>query len=129
MEIIRTADAPQAIGPYSQGVVVPAGDWVFTAGQIGLDPRTGEIVPGGAAEEFLRAVANVEAILRSAGCGLRDVVKATLYFADLKDFAAVNEAYALAFPPPHPARSAIEAAALPKGARIEIDVIARRPQS
>jgi 2-iminobutanoate/2-iminopropanoate deaminase len=100
---------------------------VFTAGQIGLDPETGQIVSGGVVAEFDRAVANVRAILEAGGASLASVVKVTVFFADLSDFAAVNERYATWFPEPFPARSAIQAAALPKGARIEVEAIAVVP--
>jgi 2-iminobutanoate/2-iminopropanoate deaminase len=126
MEIISTPEAPQAIGPYSQGVA--EGPFLFTAGQIGLDPATGEMVPGGVVAEFRRAMENVRAILEAGGSSLDRVLKTTLYFADLGDFAAVNEAYAEFFRPPYPARAAVQVAALPKGARIEVEVVAWRPR-
>lgn len=121
---VETGGAPAAIGPYSQGVV--AGDLVFTAGQIGLDPETGDLVSRGTVPQFRRAMVSIEAILREAGTNLDQVVKTTVYFADLSDFTAVNEVYAEYFKRPYPARSAVQAAALPKGARIEVEVIARR---
>jgi len=118
---IATNGAPAAIGPYSQGVA--AGPWVFTAGQIGLDPETGELAEGLEAQAR-RALANVGAILAAAGCGWGDVVKTTVYLADMKDFAAVNALYAEAVSEPHPARSTVAAAGLPKGALVEIDAVA-----
>lgn len=126
IEVIQTSNAPAAIGPYSQGLVVPAGELIFTAGQIGLDPETGEVVPGGTLPEFRRVMENVRAVLRAAGSDLDRVVKTTLYFADLNDFIQVNQAYSEYFEEPFPARSAIQAASLPKGVRIEMEVIARR---
>lgn len=125
VQVIQTSDAPAAIGPYSQGVVVPAGELIFTAGQIGLDPSTGDMVPGGTLAEFRRVMENLEAVLKAAGSDLHRVVKTTLYFADLNDFAEVNQAYSEYFEAPFPARSAFQAASLPKGARIEMEVIAR----
>lgn len=122
--VVETSGAPAAIGPYSQGII--AGDLVFTAGQIGLDPETGEMVSRGTVAQFRRAMVSIEAILREAGTDLDRVVKTTVYFADLSDFAAVNEVYSEYFKRPYPARSAVQAAALPKGARIEVEVIARR---
>jgi 2-iminobutanoate/2-iminopropanoate deaminase len=125
VQVIQTSDAPAAIGPYSQGLVVPAGELIFTAGQIGLDPATGEMVPGGTLAEFRRVMENLRAVLRGAGSDLDRVVKTALYFADLNDFADVNRVYSEYFVEPYPARSAFQAAALPKGARIEMEVIAR----
>ena len=120
---IETREAPGAIGPYSQGIV--AGDWVFTAGQIGLDPATGELA-GGVEEQARRALANVGAILEAGGCSWRDVVKTTVYLADLTHFTAVNAIYAEVVAEPYPARSTVQAAALPKDALVEIDAIAVR---
>jgi 2-iminobutanoate/2-iminopropanoate deaminase len=122
-ERVETGEAPQAIGPYSQGI--SAGEWLFTAGQIGLDPGTGELVEGIAAQAQ-RALANVGAILEAGGCSWRDVVKTTVYLKDLSDFAVVNAIYAEVVAAPHPARSTIEAAGLPKDALVEIDAIAFR---
>jgi 2-iminobutanoate/2-iminopropanoate deaminase len=121
---IETPQAPAAIGPYSQGIA--AGGWVFTAGQIGLDPATGELAEGLEAQAR-RALANIEAILRAGGCSWRDVVKTTVYLADMGDFAAFNAVYAQVVLEPYPARATVQAAGLPKGARIEIDAIALRP--
>ncbi|HYK83170.1 MAG TPA: RidA family protein [Gemmatimonadales bacterium] len=116
-------DAPKAIGPYSQAVVVDG--MIYTAGQIPLDPRTGEIVgktTGAQTEQVLR---NLAAILTAAGSGLDLVVKTTVYLADIADFAAMNEVYAKHFAGHKPARSTLQAAALPKAVRVEIDAIAR----
>ena len=121
---IETNRAPKAIGPYSQGMTV--GEWVFTAGQLGLDPATGELVSGGAAAQAEQALRNVAAVLEAGGSGLAHAVKTTVFLADLGDYAAVNEVYARHFEPPYPARSAVQVARLPKDARVEIEVIARR---
>jgi len=122
---IETGGAPQAIGPYSQGIA--AAGWIHTAGQIGLDPASGELVEGLEAQSK-RALANVGAILAAAGCSWGDVVKTTVYLADLGDFAAFNAIYAGIVAEPFPARSTIQAAALPKGALVEIDAIALAPR-
>jgi len=122
---IQTDLAPAAIGPYSQGVV--AGGFVFTAGQIGLDPATGEMVEGGVVAEALQAMTNLEAVLAAAGCNLSDVVKTTLFLADMRDFVAINGVYDSRFAAPYPARSAVEASALPKGALFEIEAVAVMP--
>ena len=122
---IQTDLAPAAIGPYSQGVV--AGHFVFTAGQIGLDAVTGEIVEGGVVAETLQAITNLEAVLAAAGCSLADVVKTTLFLADMRDFHAVNGVYDSRFGAPYPARSAVEAAGLPRGALFEIEAVAVMP--
>jgi 2-iminobutanoate/2-iminopropanoate deaminase len=121
---VATAGAPAAIGPYSQAIA--AGDLVFCSGQIGLDPASGTLVPGGVAAETERVLESLEAVLGAAGCGLADVVRTTVYLVDLADFPVVNELYAKAFPAPHPSRSTVGVAALPRGARVEIDAIARR---
>lgn len=121
---IETDGAPAAIGPYSQAIVV--GDWVFTAGQIALDPETGELVPGGIEAEADRVLQNLSAILESAGASLATVVKTTVFLADLADYEAVNGVYARYFGQAQPARSAVQVAALPRGARVEIEAIARR---
>lgn len=120
---VSTEDAPAAIGPYSQGL--RAGDLVFCSGQIGLDPATGELVPGGTREEARQALRNLEAVLRAAGASPRDVVRTTLYLVDMGDFAAVNEVYAESFAVPFPARATVGVASLPRGARVEIDAMAR----
>lgn len=116
--------APRAIGPYSQAV--SADGWIFTSGQVGLDPATGELVPGGFEAQARRVFENLRAVLAAAGCGFGDVVKATVYLADMADFATLNGIYAEAFGDHRPARSTVQAAALPKGARVEIDLVARR---
>jgi 2-iminobutanoate/2-iminopropanoate deaminase len=123
-QAISTSGAPSAIGPYSQGIA--SGDLVFCSGQIGLDPATGELVDGLEAQAE-RALKNVAAVLDAAGCTFGDVVRTTIYLADIADFAAVNAVYAKHMADPPPARSTFAVGALPKGARIEIDAIARRP--
>ena len=120
---ISTAGAPAAVGPYSQGIV--ADGLLFSAGQIGLDPSSGTIVEGGIEPEAERVMANLTAVLDAAGCGWDDVVKATIFLADVNDFAAVNAIYGRFVSDPPPARSTIGVAALPKGARVEIEVVAR----
>jgi 2-iminobutanoate/2-iminopropanoate deaminase len=117
--------APRAIGPYSQAI--SAGGFLFTAGQIGLDPATGELAPGGFEPQAERALANLRAVLAAAGCTLSDVVKATVFLADFADFPALNRIYAAAFGDHRPARTTVQAAGLPKGARLEIDLIAKLP--
>jgi 2-iminobutanoate/2-iminopropanoate deaminase len=124
-ERIATDRAPRALGPYAQAVV--AGDLVFCAGQIGLDPATGELVAGGVAAETARACENLAAVLAAAGLGLADVVKTTVWVVDLSDFATVNEVYGRYFVAPHPARATVQVAALPAGARVEIEAVASRP--
>lgn len=121
--VIRTDEAPRAIGPYSQAIVVDG--VVYTAGQIALDPASGEMVEGGVEAQTRRVIRNLEAVLRSAGARLTDVVKTTVYVADMDDFATVNEVYGEHFGEPYPARSTVEAARLPKDARVEIEAVAR----
>jgi 2-iminobutanoate/2-iminopropanoate deaminase len=119
---IETESAPAAIGPYSHAIV--AGGFVFTAGQIGLDPATGELVPGGVAAQAQRVLRNLEAVLDGAGSGFDRVVKTTIYLVDLADFAVVNEVYARHMVQPYPARSTVAARELPKGALVEIECVA-----
>ena len=121
--IVVAEGAPKAIGPYSQAVVVDG--MVYTAGQIPLDPETGGIVGKTTPEQAEQVFKNLGAILKAAGSGLDLVVKTTVYLVDLADFAAMNEVYAKYFPTHKPARSTIQAAALPKAARVEMDAIAR----
>lgn len=120
---ISTDGAPEAIGPYSQAIL--ADGWLYTAGQIGLDPETGAFVDGGVEAQARRALANLEAVLAEAGLGFGDVVKTTVYLADMDDYDAVNEIYGDRFAAPFPARSAVEAATLPRDARVEIELVAR----
>ncbi len=122
MKLVHTGAAPAAIGPYSQAVV--AGNLVFSAGQIALDPATGEIVPGDVAAQTDRVLANLQAVLQAAGAGLDTVVKTTVFLADMGDFAAMNEVYARWFGDNKPARSTVQAAGLPRNVRVEIDTIA-----
>ena len=126
MSVISTEKAPKAIGPYSQAISV--GDLVFTSGQIPLDPATQQMVQGDIRAQTERVMENLGAVLAAAGVGFDKVVKATIFVADLNDFAAVNEIYGKRFPKDPPARSTVQVAALPKGARVEIELIAtRRP--
>ncbi len=125
MELHHTNQAPAAIGPYSQAVSVDG--WVYTSGQVGLDPATTELVPGGFEAQARQVLANLGAVLASAGCSFADVVKSTIYLADLADFAALNALYAEAMGSHRPARSTVQVAGLPKGALVEIDMVARQP--
>ena len=122
-QAIATALAPAAIGPYSQAVVVDG--LLFCSGQLGLDPETGELVEGVEAQAE-RALRNLAAVLDAAGVAWADVVKTTIFLADISDFATVNEVYARFMPDPPPARSTIQVAALPKGGLVEIEAVARR---
>jgi len=124
MEVIATTAAPAAIGPYSQGIAT--GDFVFTAGQIPLDPATGDLVEGDIGIQTGRVLANLRAILEAAGSGLERVVKTTVYLADMNDFPAMNAVYAEAFGAHRPARSTFAVKTLPKNARVEIDAVALR---
>ena len=123
-ETFASDAAPRAIGPYAQAVA--AGDLVFCSGQVGLDPASGRLVLGGVAAETARALENLAAVLSTAGLGLGDVVKTTVYLVDLADLAAVNEVYARNFLAPYPARATVGVAALPAGARVEIEAVATR---
>lgn len=121
---ISTHSAPAAIGPYSQAIA--DGDWVFCSGQLGVDPATSRVVEGGVAAETRRAMENLREVLTAAGLGFDDIVKTTIYLADLTDFELVNRIYDEHLNGPYPARSTVQVAALPRGARIEIEAIARR---
>lgn len=123
---IDTDLAPRPVGPYSQAI--EAEGWIWCAGQLGLDPGTGQLVGGGAALEAERALRNLESVLDAAGATTADVVKTTVFLVDMADFAAVNEVYARVFPDPTPARSTFAVAALPRGARVEIEAVARVPR-
>ncbi len=123
-QVVTTGAAPKAIGPYSQAIV--AGDLVFTSGQIPLDPETQQLITGDIRAQTERVMENLAAVLAAAGTGFDKVVKATIFVVDLNDFAAVNEIYGKRFPKDPPARSTVQVAALPKGARVEIELIARR---
>ena len=122
-KIIATEKTPAAIGPYAQANKV--NDLIFTSGQIPIDPATGEFVPGGVTEQTEQVLKNLQAVLEEAGSGLDKVIKTTCFLSDMGNFAAMNEVYAKFFPEgKYPSRSAVEVAALPKGAMIEIEVIA-----
>lgn len=121
---VSTGGAPTAIGPYSQAIA--ADGFVFCSGQIGLDPTTGELVEGGVQAQADRALRNLAAVLDAAGAAMADVVKTTVFLADIGDFGAVNAVYARHMPEPPPARSTFAVGALPKGALVEIEAIARR---
>lgn len=120
---IDTQAAPAAIGPYSQGIV--AGGFLFTAGQIALDPATGKIVDGGIVAQTTRVLSNLHEVLTAAGATWADVVRSTVYLVDLVDFPTVNEIYGKHFGTARPARSTVQVAALPRGGLIEIDLIAQ----
>jgi 2-iminobutanoate/2-iminopropanoate deaminase len=122
--VIHTDSAPKAIGPYSQAIV--AGNLIFTSGQIPLDPKTQQLIEGDIRAQTERVMENLKAVLEAAGATFADVVKATIFVADLGDFATVNEVYGKRFPANPPARSTVQVAALPKGARVEIDLVAVR---
>ncbi len=124
MKEINTEKAPEAIGPYSQAV--EGNGFVYTSGQIPINPRTGLLVEGGIKEQTRQALVNAQAILREAGLEMGNVVKTTVYMADMADFSAMNGVYAEFFSEPFPARSAIAVKALPKGALVEIECIAAR---
>ncbi len=117
---IRSKHAPNPVGPYSQAVY--AGE-VYCSGQIGTDPATGNLEEG-VRSQTSRALSNLEGVLKEAGLGLHSVVKTTVFLADMSDFPAMNEEYEKRFTPPYPARTTVQAAALPKGARVEIDAVA-----
>lgn len=121
-DIIRTPNAPAAIGPYSQAV--RAGNLIFTAGQIGLDPASGQMVTGGVEAQARQVMSNLAAILHAAGSSMDRIIKTTLFLADMGDFATVNAIYGAAFADAPPARSTVAVSALPKGALVEIEAIA-----
>lgn len=122
-EVIRTKEAPQAIGPYSQAI--KAAGLVFTAGQIALDPATGQVITGDVAAQTERVLRNLSAILKAAGSSLERVVKTTVFLKSMGDFAAMNEVYGKFFNSRPPARSTVEVARLPKDVLVEIDVVAQ----
>lgn len=123
-QAVRSDRAPAPIGPYSQAVL--AGNELFCSGQIALDPQSGELAGGDAASQAEQALRNLGAVLEAGGMGYADVVKTTIFLIDMNDFAAVNEVYAKYFDAAKPARSTIAVAALPKGARVEIEALAKR---
>ena len=124
IDFIATPSAPKAIGPYSQATV--AHGFIYTAGQIALDPATAEVVAGGVAEQTERVMKNLAAVLAAAGSSLQRVVKTTVFLVDMGDFAAMNEVYARHFGDHRPARSTVAVAALPRGVRVEIEVVAAK---
>jgi len=124
LNTVATDKAPRAIGPYSQAIVTDG--WVFTAGQVALDPQTGDLVGKTAAEQTEQVLKNLTAVLAASESSLDRVVKTTVYLADMADFAAMNEVYARHFGGHRPARSTVQAAGLPKSALVEIDAIATR---
>ncbi len=124
-QVISTADAPAAIGPYSQAI--RAGNMLFVSGQIPLNPQTGEMVGTTAAEQARQVLNNLKAVLQAAGTSLDNVVKTTIFLTDLTQFAEVNAVYAEFFPQNPPARSTIQVSALPRGAQVEIEAIAIIP--
>lgn len=122
---VSTAHAPAAIGPYSQAVKI--GDFLFTSGQVALDPKTGQLVSGGIVEQTTQVLENLKAVLSEAGCGLSHVVKTTVFLKDMSDFAAMNQIYGRYLAPEGaapPARSTVEVARLPKDALVEIEIVA-----
>ena len=121
---VTSPAAPAPVGPYSQAV--DTGDLVFCAGQIGLDPATGQLVAGGIAAETARVLDNLRGVLAAAGLDLTHVVKTTVFMADLAEWGAMNAVYERYFSAPYPARAAVQVAALPRGGRVEIEAIARR---
>ena len=121
-EPVKTSNAPGAIGPYSQAIKV--GEFVYTSGQVAIDPATGEFIGGGIAEQTERVLKNVAAVLEAAGSSLDQVVKTLVFLADMDDFTAMNEVYGKFFTAAPPARSTVQAARLPKDARIEIEAVA-----
>lgn len=125
MQTYHTDQAPEAIGPYSQAI--SADGWLFTSGQIGIDPPTGEIVEGGFEAQARQVLTNLSNVLTDAGCSFSDVVKATVYVSDMADFPVLNAMYGEAMGVHRPARSTVQTAGLPKGALVEIDLVARIP--
>ena len=121
--VILTSNAPAAIGPYSQAIRV--GEMLFVSGQLGIDPATGDFVPGGAKEQTEQVFKNIKAILKEAGASLENVVKTTVFLADMADFSIMNEVYGKEFSAPYPARSAVAVKTLPKNGLVEIEVIVR----
>lgn len=125
VKTVHTDKAPAAIGPYSQGIV--ANGFLFTAGQIALDPATGQVVPGNVAAQTERVMTNLAAVLATVGAAWKDVVKTTVYLHDMNDFPTVNEIYGKALGDARPARSTVQVSALPRGVLVEIDAIVRVP--
>lgn len=125
VEYVHTKDAPEAIGPYSQAT--KAGGFLFTAGQIALDPATTQVVEGDVSVQAERVMTNLTAVLKQAGCGWKDVVKTTIFLVDMTDFAKVNEIYGRYLGDTKPARSTVAVAGLPRGVRVEVECVAKLP--
>ncbi|MEK0430853.1 MAG: hypothetical protein RL139_657 [Gemmatimonadota bacterium] len=125
IEIVSTPQAPAAIGPYSQAII--AGGFVFTAGQIPLDPATMEVVAGGIEPQTAQVLENLRHVLAQAGCGWKDVVKTTVFLHDMADFPTFNALYAAALGDARPARSTVQVAALPRGVSVEVELVAKLP--
>ena len=123
-QIIKTDNAPQAIGPYSQGIKIPCGKMIYCSGQIPLDPKTGQVVGSTGAEQCKQVMENIKGLLAAAGSDLSQVVKTTIFLTDLAEFASVNEVYGSYFPFDPPTRSTVQVCRLPKDVRIEIEMIA-----
>jgi 2-iminobutanoate/2-iminopropanoate deaminase len=125
-DAVATTKAPKAIGPYSQAVVTDG--WVFCSGQIPIDPASGQLVQGDIIDQTRQVLANLQHVLAAASATFDDVIRTTVYLADMNDFAGMNEVYATVFASPAPARSTVQAARLPRDARVEIDAVARVPR-
>ncbi len=123
-QTVHSEKAPKPVGPYSPAVI--AGEFVWTSGQLGIDPKTGELVPGGIEAEVEQALKNLAAVLEVAGSGLDRVIKTLIFITDMNQFARVNAVYARYFQEPYPARSTVQVSALPKGAMVEIEAVALR---
>ncbi len=123
-QVIHTADAPQAIGPYSQAISVDGGKTLYCSGQIPLDPKSGQMVEGDITAQTDRVLQNLKAVVTASGLSLSNVVRCGIFLTDLADFAKVNEVYTRYFPTSPPARSTVQVSALPRGARVEIEAIA-----
>lgn len=123
-DVIQTADAPKAIGPYSQAIAASGAKTLYCSGQIPLDPATGELVPGDITAQTERVMKNLEAVLAAGGMTFANVVRCGIFLTDLSDFARVNEVYARSFPSNPPARATVQVSALPRGSKVEIDCIA-----
>jgi len=121
-KVVQTGDAPEAIGPYSQAIRV--GNFLFTSGQIAIDPGSGQLIIGGIKEQTTRVLENLKAVLEAGSSSLANVIKTTVYLSDMNDFAQMNEIYAQFFGEGKPARSTVEVARLPKDVKVEIDAIA-----
>ncbi|MEW5796325.1 MAG: Rid family detoxifying hydrolase [Candidatus Zixiibacteriota bacterium] len=126
-DVVKSDRAPAALGPYSQAIKVRGSTVIYCAGQVALDPTTGALTGGTAAEQARQVLANLKAVIEAAGAHLSDVAKTTIYLTDLNDFQAVNEVYASFFVSDPPARATIQVAGLPKGAKVEIDAVAVLP--